>query len=95
MRYIKISPRGFSYFIARGSKAACVAACGIVNNDPIAWAEMLPASHKDVRNAIKEDRTYPGNDCLVTLAESDVRKHRPVLVAEDGSRSLGGSPLPA
>ena len=95
MRYIKISPRSFSneYYIARGSKAACVAAVEIVNNDPNAWAEMVPVTHVGVRDALRDERVYGLR--IEALDESIVAPHRPVLLREDGSRSLGGSPLPA
>ncbi len=95
MRYILISPRGFSneYFIARGSKAACAAAVEIVNNDPNAWAEIVPVTHVGVRDALRDQRMYGLR--IETLDESTVAPHRPVLIAEDGARYLGGSPLPA
>lgn len=60
VRYIKISPRGFSNetFIARGTAAEIAAVDDLYADDVSAWAAPVKASHPDVRKAIADERRY-------------------------------------
>ena len=104
-RYLKISPRGFSNetVIRYGSAEAIKIAASIINDDVNAWAEIIPASHSDVRRAKREhaknlqwmskDRA---DECsgITRLHEADVVRHRPTMLPDNGPRYLGGPKLP-
>lgn len=92
--YMQISPRGFANetYIVVGSLTAIETASSIINDDVSAWARRLPESSSEVRRAKRDAERY--GDPIPTLSETDVTRHRPIYLHDDGSRSPGRAALP-
>lgn len=93
--YLRISPRGFSNetYIVVGTPAAVEVASSIINDDVSAWAVRVPERHPEVQRAKREALIW--NKPVERLSERHVRRHRPMYIHDDGSRSLGRERLPA